>query len=102
MILSIAERLVLPELLPRQGNLIEMTLSESIERKVQFSAEEISSCGLKSADGTVTWDPASDAGKEVAFEPAELELLRECYRRIDAEKQVTKRNLSLCRKLRDL
>lgn len=100
--LTIAERIVLLEILPQQGNMIEMILVHSITKKVEFTPEEIKECEIKGVDGSITWDPDRDVGVNITFEDAEKEILRGCYRDIDNDKKVTNRNYTLCLKLRDL
>ena len=80
--LTIRERLVISQLYPQKGNMIEQTLVEDIVKKVRISQEEIKEIGLKvQATGTggvsYIWDEAKAKDLDVDLTKAELGLLKE-------------------------
>lgn len=100
--LTIKERVVLGEILPQQGNMIEMILSSSIRKKAEFTPREITEFNLKQDGGNLTWDGSVDSDVEVFFEESEINLLKEQYKKFDEEKRVSDRMVDLFLKIRDL
>ena len=98
--LNIVERLLLPQLLPQQGGKIEMLLCNSIIKKIEFSAAEISDFGLKDDNGNVTW--TNSVEKEFEFTPEQVELLKSASKSADEGKRINRQNLSLIEKIDNL
>ena len=103
MILSIKDRLLLPELLPESGDIIEMLLRRSITEKIKLTAKEISDYNIKSEKpGFITWDENKAVEKDIHMEDAEINLIKKGYAEADKAKKITERLLDLCLKIRDL
>jgi len=95
--LSVLDRVKLPELLPQQGNKIEMILVNSIAKMTDFSPAEISEFAMRDESGLVSWKNGRDA--EFEFTAEQVEVLKSASRRADENKQVTRQNLPLIEKI---
>ena len=100
--LTIKDRIVLPEILPQQGNMIEMLVADSITKKTRFTAREVTDFKLCQKGETLTWDENVDTDVEIDFEQSEVNLLKEQLRKLDEEKRISNRIFGLCVKIRDL
>ena len=98
--LSVLDRLMLPQLLPQQGGKIEILLANSIAKKIEFSASEISEFGLKDESGSVSWTNGSEATFE--FTAEQVEILKSASKRADEEKKITRQNLLMIEKIDSL
>jgi len=96
--LNISERLSLSQLcFPEHSGKIEMILIDSIIRKVEITADEITEFGISEKDGVISWK----TGKEVEFEftPEQVDVLKQASKRTDEQKKVTRNILSLIQKI---
>lgn len=73
--LSVLDRLIIPQLLPKQGRIIEMTITQSIVEYVQFSPKEISEFGLKDTGKGTEWNQNSAREIDVELTKEQAELL---------------------------
>jgi len=104
--LSVKDRLVIGNLYPAQGNILQQTLVRDIAKKVEVTQDEMKQINLAPIEGSqgMKWDPeeASKLGeKEVVFTEAELNLLKEQVSRVDRENKITLGLLDLCLKIRE-
>ena len=104
--MSVKDRLVIGNLYPAQGNILQQTLVRDIVKKVEVTQDEMKQIQLAPLEGGpgMKWDPeeASKLGeKEVVFTEAELNLLKEQVSRVDRENKITLGLLDLCLKIRE-
>lgn len=105
--LDIKDRLMIANaLLPKEGNIITLTLARDIQKKVEFPQAEIKKIGMKTEIDPETkkaglvWD---EKGKknEFKFTNAECEFLKTQVKDLDNRKKITPGMLSLCLMIRD-
>ena len=100
--LSVIERIHFASILPREGTMTEMDLSEAIEKRVGFTPDEIREIELVSLpEGRVAWNPAKGQPKEFIFESYEMLLIQHGCRVLDERKLVTRNNKDLVRRFLD-
>ena len=103
MILSIEDRVVIMnDVLPEQGNILEMILVKSINKKVEFTPKEITDFNLKQNGRNLTWNGTVNTDVEVCFEESEINLLKEQYKKFDEEKRISVRMFDLYLKIKEL
>lgn len=101
--LTVKDRILLPEILPESGNMVEMILVKSIQQKVTITAKEIDYYKIHvNENGNTTWNGEKDTGTDIKFENSEIEILKSAYNKLDSEKKITSRNFDLCLKLKEL
>ena len=99
--LSIKDRLVIVELLPVQGNIIDLTISKDIRQKAEVGQMEATRIGLKIEGTSFIWDDKKEKDKTIEFTNAELELLKSQINELDKQKTIKSNMLSLCLKIRE-
>lgn len=95
MILTIKDRILINQLFPKEGNLVQQILVRDIVNKTQLTQEEVTESEFKVVNNGYSWNPATKA-KEFEFTQAELDLLREQINKLDKEGKITQDLLDLC------
>lgn len=102
MILTLKDRLTIPNLLPISGGMIEMILVKSISDKIALTPGDIETYGVKQEDDIIKWDSSKDTGVEIGFAASEIELLKKQVQEMDANKNITMQTFDLCMKIKNL
>lgn len=101
--LTIKDRILIPEILPEYGNMVDMILVRSIQEKVKITSKDIDDYEIVSKDnGNITWNGAKDTGTEIEFEKSEIGILKRSYQKLNDEEKICDRNFDLCLKLKEL
>lgn len=104
--LTVKDRLVIGDLLPERGSMLDMILARSITEKTRITAKDITELEIKTdaRDGKefMSWNVEKDTGIEIEFEKAEVEMLKKRVGVLDKEEGVTERTFDLCLMIRDL
>ena len=100
--LDIKNRLLLMNnLLPKEGNILTLSVAKDIRKKVDLSQKEVEDCGIKGMDsGGLTWSKSIDV--EVIFSDAEITSLKTKVSELDASSKITMELLSLCLMIKEL
>lgn len=100
LILSVADRLLLPDLLPPQGRRIEMITVQSIMNLVNFTPEEVAMFELKDMpDGSVTGNPKKFTDKSLTLTAEQANILKSIPHKLDEGGKVTLELLPLIDKI---
>ena len=97
--LDVKNRLMLvSQFLPKEGNLLTMTVVKDIKDKVELSQAEMAEYGLKIVkDGGLSWnEKGNSSSKEIIFTTAELSILKEKVDELDRNAKLTLDVLPLC------
>lgn len=100
--MTIKDRIVVVDLLPEQGGMIDMILAKSVSDKVALTAREITDFSVVQEGNSVKWDQTKDTGVEICFEASEVEMLKKRVQELDEQKSITMRTFDLCMKIKDL
>lgn len=99
--LTLSERLIMPELLPESGDMLEMIIAKSVLDKTTITPAEITAkqivC-LKTADGQteLSWPEGSNTPEVFNLEESEFNLISRQVKKLSGEQGITQRNVSLC------
>jgi hypothetical protein len=96
--LGIAERLVLLDILPTQGDLMDMMVVEGLRPALILSDTEMTRAAIHQEDARITWDPTQDFTKTVCFGPNGLRIVQGVLKDKIEQKKVALEYLSLYRK----
>lgn len=96
--LNIMDRLVIPAvLLPKKGNIIENTISDSIAEMLRFTPEEVGKYNLM---GEYSAEELSTAdGAEYSFTAEQLQVIRKSIKELDAGGAVPREANKTCLKI---
>ena len=97
--LSIAERMGMGELIPRESNILTLILAKDIMEKTKITQPEKEKINLRQEGNAIKWDKKCKE-KAFSFTNAELELLKEQISTLDKQNKVKPELLSLCLKIR--
>ena len=98
---KVIDRIGLLGLLPKEANIINMTLAKDIREKVDFTQDEMKKFDMKSRpDGKLAWK-IQKKGVKIKFTGAELELLRSQVDLFDKQNKITAEMLPVCFTIRE-
>jgi len=97
--LSVLERLVLLNVLPREGTVTTVKIVRELRETLSFSEEEHAALKFERTEsGGTEWDTGGEKDKEIDFAPRALALVVETLERMDKEQKVTEDYLSIFEK----
>lgn len=85
MLLSVRDRIILLQVLPRQGNVTNLRIIRDLEREMGFSEEETTALKLESSERGVKWDKSSEVDKEIAIGEVAAKLIHDAF--VDLDKR---------------
>jgi len=113
--LTVVERMVIPRILPTQGDFRTLRIVKRINAKVELTDDEVEVLNVRQVGDRLHWrdgteEDVSDEereilytlvkeGKEIELEEAELELLREELRKLNDSKRLEMNMISLYEKI---
>jgi hypothetical protein len=101
--LSVIDRIMLPGIMPKSGNLLQMTSVKTLLKKTEVTKEEAATISLQFDRETnmTTWDPNRiPEPKNFDFTDAEIVLLRAAAESADRQGLVTLQTIDLINKLK--
>ena len=104
--MGVKDRLTVPLLFPREGNLMTGRIMRDIAEKAGLSQEEMKTVGMKElGEGKVWWDDKKEAAagqKNIKFSEAEIGFLKDQVKRLDELKQITGDMFALCERIHNI
>ena len=93
--LSISERIVLMDMLPKEGNITQVRILTDLRAQLGFTEQEHQQYGIRVNDGSVTWMPGKDDNKDVPIGDVARDIIRERLTAMDAAKKLTEQHITL-------
>lgn len=104
--LGVKERLMIAQILPREGNLIAQRIMRDIVTKTELSQAEMDEVGMESVEGGgVKWDDKKEAKagqKNIKFTDAEIGYLKDQVKKLDETQKVSRDTFLLCERIHNL
>ncbi len=104
--LGVKERLMIAQILPREGNLIAQRIMRDIVTKTELSQAEMDEIRMEPVEGGgVKWDDKKEAElgqKNVKFTDAEIGYLKDQIKKLDETNKVTRDTFVLCERIHNL
>ena len=104
--LGVKDRLMIAQLLPREGNLIAQRIMRDIITKTELSQDEMNKVGMEALkDGGVKWDDKKEdefGQKLVKFTDAEIGYLKDQVKKLDETQKVSRDTFLLCERIHNL
>jgi hypothetical protein len=91
--LTVGDRIVLLDLLPREGSFLTMKIIRQLRDALYFSEEELAEFGLKQDGAAFNW--TSDRAVEIAIGPKAREVVAGALQALDAAGKITDREFTL-------
>ena len=74
--LGVKDRLYIPQLLPEKGAYLDLLTAKHIERKVEFTSEELTELNIRQGNGgIITWDINAEKPLQLQLTEQEREFL---------------------------
>ena len=97
--LTVFERLMLLNILPKEGNFVTLKIVRELREGLSFNEKEIKELDLKIDDkGNATWNPAKDKNKDVEIGGQANKIIVETLEKLDKDKKLTESHLSVYEK----
>lgn len=104
--MGVKDRLIVPQIFPKEANLISQRIMRDIAQKTELSQEEMDAVGMKPAEeGGVRWDDDLEekAGKKtIKFTDAEIGFLKDQVKKLDETQKVTRDTFLFCERIHNL
>jgi len=103
---SVKERFMFRDIFPPKGNLLEMKIIRAIEKKIDFSVEELKEIGYANViddDGNptnrVTWDVNKEKPLSIELSGIEIDLLKQVVTKLSDKGEIEREWLDLAIKI---
>ena len=97
--LTVAERLGLLALLPREGSLTTVRIVQQLRLELSFSEEEHAALQFQAdADDMLRWNPEADLLKTVSFGAKAMQIVQDKLAELSKSGKLRVEHLSLCDK----
>jgi len=98
--LSVYERLVLLNILPKEGNFITLKIIRQLREDLSFNEKDVKELKLSidPEKGNATWDVSKDPNKEVEIGREANKVIIEALEKLDKDEKLTQEHFSLYEK----
>lgn len=98
--LSVYERLVLLNVLPKEGNFITLKITRQLREGLSFNEKDIKELKLTidPVKGNATWDAEKDPNKEMDIGREAKKIIVETLEKLDKDEKLTQEHFSLYEK----
>lgn len=100
--LNIKDRLVILNLLPNQGSILELTEAINIANQIKLSDEEKEAINYTVNGNNVYWDVNKNIEIDVDLNQDQITLLKNKVKELDSRKVITIDMLNTCLKINNL
>ncbi len=81
--LGIKDRIILPTILPKEGNFTTLVVKADLLDKIKITQEEIKEFEIESQADSIKWNPEKDKKKEFELTELEINLVKDCLKKLD-------------------
>jgi hypothetical protein len=95
MILSVYDRLLLLNVLPKEGDITALKIVRKLKDELSFSEDEHSALQFKHEDGNILWKEEADISKEIEIGEKANDVIVDALRKLNKAKKLTEAHLDL-------
>ena len=103
--LTVLERLVVMNLLPKEGSMLELKAAQNVREAIEFDEQELAALKFQQENGPdgkaqVKWDAEVAEKTKLSrdFTGPQTKVIVTALQKLDAEKKLTTEHLTLCEK----
>jgi len=97
--LNIVERMILIQILPREGDFVTLKIVRDLQGVVGFSEEEYKEFELREVEnGTYAWNSKGNLPKEIPIGEKATDIIVDALKKLNNEKKLTEHMVSLYEK----
>ena len=98
--LTLKERILIQQIIPQKGNMLEMMTVKSIAKKIEVTEEESKKFEITQKGNGIVWNKKGTEAKfKIDFSEVELKVLKDAVTDLNNKKEITLDNLELCGKI---
>ena len=83
MLLGIRDRIILLQVLPRQGNVTNLRIIRDLEKEMGFTEAELITLKLETGERGVKWDKECEFEKDVAIGDVAAKIIHDAFVQLD-------------------
>ena len=95
MLLSVFERLILLNILPKEGDITTLKIIRKLKDDLSFSEEEHTALQFKNEDGQIMWKEEADIKKEIEIGEKATDIIAEALKALNKAKKLTEAHISI-------
>ena len=99
--LNVIERLTLLQILPQEGNFVTLKVLRDLTSVLGMNEKEFKEFEIKQTGEQVTWNPKGNEERAVEIGEKATDLIVEALKRLDEQKKLAQRHLTLYEKFVD-
>lgn len=93
--LKVADRLVLLNLLPKEGDFTTLKIVRKLREDLSFSEDEHKALEFKQDNGSIQWNPNSDIPKEIPIGEKASDMIADVLKKLDKDKHLQEQHFAL-------
>jgi hypothetical protein len=95
MILSVFDRLILLNIMPKEGDITMLKIISKLKDNLSFSEEEHKALQFKNEDGQIMWKEDADIKKDIEIGEKATDIIVEALKKLNKEKKLTEQHIPL-------
>lgn len=92
---SVLDRILITNLLPDKGNIVDLRIIQDLRDALGFSEEDVAEFAIVQDEAGVHWDPSRARDKAVAVGPRALAIIRDQLQALDRANKLTEAHIPL-------
>ena len=96
--LGVFDRLILLNILPKEGDFMTLKIIRKMRESLSFSEEEHKALQFVQNEGNIQWKQEADKPRDINFGEKATDLVVEALKKLNDDKKLTEQHLSLYEK----
>ena len=96
--LSVFERLILLNILPREGDFTTLKIVRKLREDLSFSEEEHKVLQIRTEDGMVHWKKEGDVSKDITIGEKAMDVIQGVLKKLSTDKKLKDEHFSIYEK----
>jgi len=98
MLLNTFDRLILLNVLPKEGDITTLKIIRKLKDDLSFSEEEHTALQFKNEDGNIMWKEEADIKKEIEIGEKATDIIAEALKKLNKERKLTEAHIPVFEK----
>jgi len=95
MLLNTFDRLILLNIMPKEGDITTLKIIRKLKDDLSFSEEEHTALQFKNEDGQIMWKEEADIKKEIEIGEKATDIIAEALKALNKAKKLTEAHISI-------
>ena len=95
MLLNTFDRLILLNVLPKEGDITTLKIIRKLKDDLSFSEEEHTALQFKNEDGQIMWKEDADIKKEIEIGEKATDIIAEALKALNKARKLTEAHISI-------